>query len=83
MKIGLILGITLGFLGWLFGGSGQADYRAEPSQPLIHYPEKIDKDCNKGRARLYDQCGSQTKLFAKALERANEEGKTLLVWKTA
>ncbi len=42
-------------------------------------PAEIARSCRGGRAALYDECGSQTKLFQRALSVADTEGKTLLV----
>lgn len=46
---------------------------------ITKFPAKIMRDCNFGRAKLYDQCGSQVTLFQNALRAANAEGKVLLV----
>ncbi|MEL6520263.1 MAG: thioredoxin family protein [Pseudomonadota bacterium] len=46
---------------------------------LTKYPESIDPSCNYGRAKLYDECGSQLELFEEALAAANRQRKTLLV----
>lgn len=46
---------------------------------LITYPQTFDSKCNYGRAKLYDECGSQIDLFNEALGAANEQGKVLLV----
>ncbi len=49
------------------------------AQEITILPDTIDRSCRAGRAALYDECGSQQKLFRQAVVRANEEGKTLLV----
>lgn len=46
---------------------------------IVTFPEEISQDCRRGRAVLYDECGSQVALFKKALAAANDEDKTLLV----
>jgi len=46
---------------------------------LISYPETLDKNCRDGRAKIFDECGDQYKLFKLALKRAKSEDKTLLV----
>ncbi|MCG8466038.1 MAG: thioredoxin family protein [Xanthomonadales bacterium] len=43
------------------------------------FPESVSKDCRKGVARIYDECGDQVAIFNAALERANATGKTVLV----
>jgi len=49
------------------------------AEPLVKFPETPIQSCRRGRAKLYDECSDQTRLFAAALDRANAEGKTLLV----
>ncbi|MEM8849136.1 MAG: hypothetical protein AAGE03_03790 [Pseudomonadota bacterium] len=51
---------------------------AEPGA-LTKFPQHIDPACNFGRAKLYDECGSQLALFDKALRTANQQDKVLLV----
>ena len=46
---------------------------------LIKFPQSIDPNCNRGRAKLYDECGSQLDIFNNALQVANQQNKTLLV----
>lgn len=50
-----------------------------PGSNLVKFPLTIDPECNFGRAKLYDECGSQLEIFEEALKVANERGKTLLV----
>lgn len=50
-----------------------------PSFPLTSFPVQIDKNCRNGRAKIYDECSDQVKLFKAANMRAKEEGKVLLV----
>jgi hypothetical protein len=45
----------------------------------VRYPLALDKQCRDGKAQLYDECSDQLVLFNNALERANAEGKVLLV----
>lgn len=45
----------------------------------VSFPEKIDSLCREGNARLFDECGDQSALFAAALARAKSEGRVLLV----
>lgn len=49
------------------------------AQDITILPAEIARDCRAGRAALYDECGSQLKLFQQAAFRAESEGKTLLV----
>ncbi|NNE23548.1 MAG: hypothetical protein HKN11_13145 [Rhizobiales bacterium] len=46
---------------------------------IAKLPTHFDKNCRRGRAKLYDECGDQRVLFASALKRASKEGKVLLV----
>ena len=46
---------------------------------ITSFPEKIDPNCRGGKAKIYDECADQGELFAKALARANEDKKILLV----
>lgn len=46
----------------------------------VSLPEALDSGCRDGRAKIYDECGDQLSLFKTALERANKEHKTLLVF---
>lgn len=49
------------------------------AQDITIYPTEIARNCNGGRAVLYDECGKQVTLFKQALRQANADGKTLLV----
>ncbi len=49
------------------------------AQEITILPATVERSCRGGRAALYDECGSQTKLFRQALSVANTEEKTLLV----
>ena len=49
------------------------------AEPLIKFPDTPVRSCRRGRAKLYDECSNQKRLFAAALTHANAEGKTLLV----
>ena len=49
------------------------------AEEITMLPDRIEPSCRAGQATLYDECGSQTKLFRRALSRASAEGKTLLV----
>lgn len=62
---------------WLSMGTPQGNAVAE--EALVKFPAKIDGNCRRGSAKLYDQCGSQMQLFEKALDEANGSGKTLLI----
>jgi hypothetical protein len=42
-------------------------------------PSALDRSCRDGRARLYDECGSQTAIFQQALEEGRATGKTVIV----
>lgn len=46
---------------------------------ITKFPESLDKACRDGTAKIYDECADQMEIFSAALERANREGKTLLV----
>jgi thiol-disulfide isomerase/thioredoxin len=46
----------------------------------VSLPEVLDPGCRDGKAKIYDECGDQLSLFKAALERANNERKTLLVF---
>ncbi|MEP3888964.1 MAG: hypothetical protein ABJN69_00775 [Hellea sp.] len=46
---------------------------------ITSFPETIDKNCRGGKAKIYDECSDQAKLFAQARGRAQAEGKIVLV----
>lgn len=46
---------------------------------IVTLPEKLDKSCRSGRAKLFDECTSQLTIFSLARERAALENKVLLV----
>ncbi len=48
-------------------------------QSVISYPLTLDRSCAGGRARVYDECGSQLQVFRDALAEARRTGKTLIV----
>ena len=46
---------------------------------ITSYPEKIDKTCRGGKAKIFDECADQVDLFNQAMSRAKAEGKIVLV----
>lgn len=46
---------------------------------ITRFPEKLNKACRRGRAKLFDECGDQWAMFNAARKRAAAEGKALLV----
>ena len=62
----------------LTGSAPQSSRAGGISGQLIHYPETLSKSCRNGRARIYDECSDQLRLFAEASTRANAEHKVLL-----
>lgn len=56
-----------------------------PTAPLTKarvvtsFPARLTPECNDGRARLYDECGSQTAILDTALAEARRSGKTVLI----
>jgi hypothetical protein len=52
---------------------------ASQSVPVTTIPEKADRNCRLGRAKLYDECSDQWRLFEGAAKRAATENKILLV----
>ena len=75
--------LLLGLAFFTSGCSGGPD--AAVSQDTIaalhitSFPETIDKNCRGGKAKIYDECSDQAKLFAQARGRAQAEGKIVLV----
>jgi hypothetical protein len=53
--------------------------RASEALPVASFPSALDPNCRNGRARIYDECGSQTAILAAALEQARATGKTVIV----
>jgi thiol-disulfide isomerase/thioredoxin len=43
------------------------------------YPASLDPSCGDGRARIYDECGSQVAILESALAEARTTGKTVVV----
>lgn len=46
---------------------------------ITSFPQKIDRSCKNGRAKLFDECSSQIDLFNEGKRQAEAENKTLLV----
>lgn len=44
-----------------------------------HFPKEIARSCRGGRAKLYDECGSQVALLNDAIAAAEAQGKVVLV----
>lgn len=49
----------------LAGGNANAANGADTNR--VKFPKSVDSNCNRGRAKLYDECGSQFEIFSKAL----------------
>lgn len=49
------------------------------AQDISTIPSEIERSCRGGRAALYDECGSQTKLLRRAIRQAETEEKILLI----
>lgn len=52
---------------------------ASQGAPITTIPEKLDKNCRRGRAKVYDECSDQWLVFEAAAKRAATENKVLLV----
>ncbi len=52
---------------------------ASEALPVASLPSALDPNCREGRARIYDECGSQMAILAEALEQARATGKTVVV----
>lgn len=59
-------------LGMLLAGAAQA-------KPIDQFPAQLDPTCRNGTAQIYDECGSQVKILAAALQRAAATDKQVLV----
>lgn len=63
--------------------TGAAVYQAASPLPqaraVTKFPIERDKTCRDGRAKIFDECSDQRKLYAAARARAKDEGKVLLV----
>jgi thiol-disulfide isomerase/thioredoxin len=72
---------------WLLGAALVLAACAEdtPTTPpaearaVASFPARLSKACDNGRARLYDECGSQAAVLASALAEGRRSGKTVLV----
>ena len=60
-------------------GCGVASTPASASVPLAAFPQRRDPACGNGRARLYDECGSQVTIFNAAQREAAASGRVVLV----
>ena len=56
-------------------------FTAAPAYPqeISTIPQEIQRDCRGGRAVLYDECDSQMMLLREGINRAESEGKVLLI----
>lgn len=56
-----------------------------PTAPLAEaravtsFPARLSAECHDGRARLYDECGSQAAILDSALAEARRSGKTVVI----
>jgi hypothetical protein len=50
-----------------------------PAHAYIGFPAVIDPQCRDGKAKIFDECGDQARLFEMALARARSDAKVLLV----
>lgn len=65
---------------WLVGWSPETPtVPASEALPVASFPSALDPNCRDGRARIYDECGSQAAILAAALEQARATGKTVIV----
>lgn len=46
---------------------------------ISHQPIELPKNCGDGNAKLYDECGDQTKILQQAIAQAKQENKLVLV----
>jgi thiol-disulfide isomerase/thioredoxin len=60
-------------------GSETPTVPASQARPVAFFPRTLDSSCGEGRARLYDECGSQLAIFQAALEEARTTRKTVIV----
>lgn len=52
---------------------------ANTTSVVKHFPETLDKNCKDGLAKLYDECGDQSKVLNSAINLAKKENKTVLI----
>lgn len=71
--IALSAAITLSISSFLYAGNQSIYY------PVETYPERVSSECRDGIAQIYDECSDQSKIVERAVHRANETGKTVLV----
>ncbi len=77
---GAVLTLLLTMMG--VGGEGlpvQAAGALSSENGITSLPERLDKNCRKGNAKLYDECADQIALFDAALKLSVDQGKVLLV----
>ncbi len=60
-------------------GAPDAPAPTPPTPSLTSFPLELDPNCRDGRAKIYDECGSQLALLEAAKAQAANEGKTVLV----
>ena len=46
---------------------------------IDQFPENLSKDCRAGKAKIYDECSSQSEILKAAIKRATETDKSVLV----
>jgi len=80
LVIGILAVSGVVFLGLSPSSSGETYADADNGLlPVETYPEKIRMDCRNGVAKVYDECSDQRPILARALRRANETGKSVLL----
>jgi Protein of unknown function, DUF255 len=50
-----------------------------PGHRISIFPSELDKSCRGGKAKLYDQCSDQSRIFEATTQRAAADNKVLLV----
>ncbi|MGB8401772.1 hypothetical protein, partial [Bradyrhizobium sp.] len=68
-----------GLLSFAFAQTSPTRAPSVPDHTITTIPAAFDKNCRKGRARLYDECSDQSRVFEAAAQRAAVENKVLLV----
>jgi hypothetical protein len=58
--------------------TAQAD-ETETSLPITHFPAVTSPGCRNGAAKLFDECGSQVKIFEAALTESRRSKRVLIV----
>ena len=74
-----VLFVAACFLSFALAQTSPASAPSVPGDKITTIPSEFNKNCRRGRAKLYDECSDQSLIFEAAKQLAAAENKVLLV----